>query len=104
MDKAFKKRLDLLENGLKPETCFCLVTLPDGTQTEKTVEDWYQNSASWHFVRFTRGGSISAVWLLLATIGQECAESAREAGYHESAERMTAEAENCLAQYKRTAR
>lgn len=104
MDKAIRKRLSLLELGLKPNTCFCIVKLPDGTQAEKTMEEWYQNSAEWRLIRMTKGGNNAAVMLLLAAIGNECAESAMQAGDVAGAARLTAEAAHYLAEYERMTR
>ena len=104
MDKAIKKRLSLLEMGLKRDTCFCLVQLPDGSEAEKTIEDWYQHSSEWRFLKMTRGGNNSAVLLVLAAIGNECAETAELSGDSEAAARLTAEAEGYLSEYKRANR
>ena len=105
MDKAIKKRLSLLEMGLNRETCFCLVQLPDGSEAEKTIEDWYQHSSEWRFLKMTReSGNSSAVLLVLAAIGNECAEEAELLGDSEAAARLTAEAEGYLSEYKRANR
>lgn len=101
MDKAIKKRLSLLEMGLEQETCFCLVQLPDGTKTEKPIEEWYQKSPEWRFLRMTRGKSNAAVLLVLAAIGNECAEMAEQAGDSEAAARLTAEANCYLEEYNK---
>ena len=52
----------------------------------------------------TRGGNNSAVLLVLAAIGNECAETAELSGDSEAAARLTAEAEGYVAEYKRANR
>ncbi len=102
MDKAIKKRLSLLEMGLKQETCFCLVQLPDGTKTEKPVEEWYQNASEWRFLRMTRDSSNrTAVLLVLAAIGSECAQSMELSENSETAARLKADANYCLEVYNK---
>ena len=71
MNEAIRKRLDNLSAQIIPGLCFCLVELPDGTQAEKTMDEWFENRQKWRWLRMTRGGNISAIKLLLAAIDDE---------------------------------
>lgn len=104
MNEAIKKRLAALKAQIVTEPCFCLVELPDGTEAEKEIGEWYEHRREWAFKKMTRGQDISAVMLVLAAIDDEAAEYAMSKGDVEGAARLTAEAAEFMAQYERRAR
>lgn len=69
---AIKKRLEALEAQAIPDPTFCLVELPDGTQAEKTMEEWYDHRAEWRWLRITKGGDPCSIYLLFAHLDEEC--------------------------------
>lgn len=97
------KRLDALKAQI-PKSAYCLVELPDGTQTETTICEWYEHRHEWIWKRITQGGSIADVCLVLAAIYDECAEDSMKKGDTAAAARMTAEAAHYYAEYERLAR
>ena len=103
MNESIKKRISALKAQIEPETVFCMVELQDGTQAEKTIEEWYEHRKEWKWERMTRGGDNAAVMLLLAAIDDEAAEDAMEKGDNAAAARLTAESAQFLAQYERRA-
>jgi hypothetical protein len=66
MIDTIRKRLEALEAMRNRDPCFCLVELPDGTQTETTLEEWYAHWHEWRWLRMTRGGDNNDVFLLFA--------------------------------------
>jgi hypothetical protein len=102
-NESIKKRLAALKSQIEPETCFCLVELPDGTEAEKSMDEWFEHRREWRWKRMTRGGDNAAVLLLLAAINDEVAEDAMEKGDTAAAARLTAESAQFLAQYERRA-
>lgn len=100
---AIRKRLAALQSQIVPETCFCLVELPDGTEAEKSIDEWWEHRKEWRWKKMTRGGDVSAVLLVLAAIYDEVAEDAMRKGDTAAAARMTAESAQFLAQYERRA-
>lgn len=101
---ALRKRLDALEARIIPEPTYCLVELPDGTQAERTIGEWYEHRHEWTWLRITRGGDAAAVLLVLAAVHDEAAEHFMEKGDTAAAGRMTAEAARLLAEYERLTR
>jgi hypothetical protein len=101
MNEAIKKRLAALKSQIVPETCFCLVELPDGTEAEKEIGEWYEHRREWTFKRMSKGKDISAVMLVLAAIDDEVAEDAMEKGDTATAAHFTASAACYLAEYER---
>jgi hypothetical protein len=71
-NESVKKRLAALKSQIEP--CFCLVELPDGTEAEKSMDEWFEHRREWRWKRMTRGGDVSAMRLLLAAIDEEVAE------------------------------
>jgi hypothetical protein len=100
MKDSIKARLEALEAHFRPEACYCLVELPDGTEAEKTMEEWYSHRQEWSWKRITRGGG-PAVLLLLAYLDNEVAEDAMQAGNTAAAARFTASAAHFLAEYEK---
>ena len=103
MNATIRKRLDALKSQIEPEACFCMVELPDGTEAEKSIDEWWEHRKEWSWKRMTRGGDNAAVLLLLAAINDEVAEDAMEKGDYAAAVRLTAESAHYLAQYERRA-
>lgn len=101
MTESIKNRIAALEKQLLPESCRCLVELPDGTETETTLEEWYEHRKEWNWKRITSGGDVSAICLILAAIDNEIAEEAYEMGDMANAARLTASAARFLAEYER---
>ena len=102
MNEAIKRRLAELRAKVVPETCFCLVALPDGTEAEKTIDEWWENRDKWIWKRMTRGSNPGAVLLVLASIDEEVAEHCLGAGDTAGAMRFLAEAEQYRADYERS--
>lgn len=98
---AIIKRLDDLKAKITPETCYCLVKLPNGEEKETTVEEWYENRREWDWKKMTRGGNIDAVLLVLAAIDEEAAEYATEIGDNLGAARLMDEVEQYLSHYNK---
>lgn len=103
MNATIRKHLDALKSQIEPETCFCLVELPDGTEAEKSIDEWWEHRKEWSWKKMTRGGDVSAVLLVLAAINDEVAEDAMRKGDTAAAARLTAESAQFLAQYERRA-
>lgn len=102
-NESVKKRLAALKSQIVPETCFCLVELPDGTEAEKSIDEWWEHRKEWSWKKMTRCGDVSAVLLVLAAINDEVAEDAMRKGDTAAAARLTAESAQFLAQYERRA-
>ena len=102
-NEAIKKRLAALKAQIEPEPCFCMVELPDGTEAEKSIDEWWEHRKEWSWKKMTRGGDVSAVLLVLAAINDEVAEDAMKKGDVAAAARLTAEAAHFVAQYERRA-
>lgn len=100
---AIRKRLTALKAQLEPETCFCLVTLSDGTEAEKTVDEWFEHRHEWQWKRMTRGGDAAAVQLVLAAWDEAAAERCMQKGDVDGAAQMTKEAAARITQYERRA-
>lgn len=103
MYTEIRKRLDALKAQM-PQTAYCLVELPDGTQTETTICEWYEHRHEWIWKRITQGGNIADVCLVMAAIHDDCAENFMEKGDTAAAARMTAQAAHFLAEYERLTR
>lgn len=101
MNELLKKRVKELEKKLVPEVCFCMVELPDGTEAEKSIDEWWEHRKEWSWKKMTRCGDVSAVLLVLAAINDEVAEDAMRRGDTAAAARLTAESAQFLAQYER---
>lgn len=101
MNEDLKKRILALEKRLMPEVCMCLVELPDGTQKETTIDDWFENRKEWEFKKMTVASDPAAVLLVLADVDDQVAEWALSKGDIEGATKMTAEAAQYVAEYER---
>lgn len=104
MNKAALKRLDALKARLVPDPCYCLVRLPDGSEAERTMDEWYDHRHEWKWLRMTRGGNETDVLLLLAAIDNYIAEDAMNRGETGKAAELTREAAHYLTEYRRRAR
>ena len=101
MNEAIKKRLEALKKQFGPKTTFCLVELPDGTECETTMDEWYHHRQEWKWQRITKGGDVDAMLLLFAALDDEVAEDSMEKGDMATAARFTASAAHFLAEYER---
>lgn len=101
---SIENDLAALRAQIEPETCFCLVELPDGTRAEKPIEEWVMHRGEWSWQGIVRGGDNAAVMLMLAVVNDEAAEAAMEKGDQAAALRLTAASAHFLAQYERRAR
>ena len=64
--KDIKKRLAILEAQNLIDVAFCLVKLPDGSEFETDIEEWYKHRKEWAFLRMTRGSDNMCLHLLFA--------------------------------------
>lgn len=103
MTDDLKKRLTALEACLMQDPSYCLVELPDGTEAETTMEEWYKHRQEWRWLKMTSGRD-NAILLLLAAIDEEVAEHAMNEGDTEAAAWMKAEAARFLAEYEQRPR
>lgn len=100
--KEAKKELALLKSRVQPPAVSrCLVDLPDGTQKETTIEEWFDHRKEWTFKRMTRNSDPAAVMLVLANADEEVAEWCTRQGDAEGAKRMLEEADNYVSEYRR---
>lgn len=101
MNESIKKRLEALKAQFEPKITFCIVELPDGTERETTMDEWYQHRKEWKWQRISKGGDNRAMLLVFAAIDDEVAEDAMQKGDMENAMHFTAEAARFLAEYER---
>lgn len=101
MNAALKKRLEALERRITPKRAYCIVELPDGTERETTLVEWYAHRNEWKWKRITRGGNVDDICLLFAALDDEVAADAMQKGDTAGAARMTAESARWLAEYER---
>lgn len=104
MNELLKKRIKELKKKIVPEVCFCLVELPDGTQKETTIDDWFEHRKEWEFKKMTVASDPAAVLLVLADVDEQVAEYALSKGDIEGATKMTAEAAEYVKEYERRTR
>ena len=101
MNESIKKRLEALKAQFEPKTTFCIVELPDGTERETTMDQWYQHRQEWKWKRISKGGDNRALLLLFAALDDEVAEDAMQKGDMETAMEYTRSAARFLAEYER---
>lgn len=101
MNESIKNRLEALKAQFKEEITYCIVKLPDGTEHETTMDEWYRHHKEWKWQRMSKGGDNRALFLLFAALDDEVAEDAMQKGDMETAMRFTASAARRLAEYER---
>ena len=69
--KDIARRLAAVEALALTDTAFCMVALPDGSEVEVDVEEWYQRRQEWRFLRMTKGADNTCLHLLFAAWSEE---------------------------------
>lgn len=101
MNESIKKRLEALKAQFEPQITFCIVELPDGTERETTMDEWFEHRKEWKWQRISKGGDNRAMLLLFAYLDDDIAEDAMQRGDMETAMEYTRSAARFLAEYER---
>lgn len=72
MNGNIMSRLKKLEARNTLEVTWCMVELPDGTERETRMDEWYEHRQEWKWKRMTKGSDPEAVKLLIRYLDEEC--------------------------------
>ena len=98
MKQTTLERLAELENKLRGTGCRCVVLLPDGSETETTIDAWLDHREEWEWM--SPVNCDRRTLFALAAVAYDVAEQCQEDGNTADANTLYHEAASLLALYE----